>query len=84
MTRLDGGATAHLAADRGGDAAPLAADPDPELLCVIVAAIAPAAGLDPPQRFQLGDHRAQSVAVKGIAVQCLGVPAQTARRPLSR
>ena len=39
--RLDGGATPHLAADRSGDAAHLAADPDAELLCVIVAAVAP-------------------------------------------
>src|SRR5215469_3970106 len=38
--RLDYGAAAHLAADRGGDAADLAADPDAELLCVVVAAIA--------------------------------------------
>jgi hypothetical protein len=63
--RLDGGAAAHLAADRGGDAAHLAADPDAELLLVVVTAIAlidmDAAGLDPGQRFQLGDDRAQSV-----------------------
>src|SRR5262249_29139942 len=47
--RLDGGAAAHLAADRGGDAAhpgsgpgqALAADPDPERLGVLVAAVAP-------------------------------------------
>ena len=32
-----------------------------------------AAGLDPGQRFQLGDHRPQSVAVERISVQCLGV-----------
>jgi hypothetical protein len=32
---LDRGAAAHLAADRGGDAAHLAADPDPELLLPI-------------------------------------------------
>jgi hypothetical protein len=32
-----------------------------------------AAGLDPGQRFQLGDHRPQSVAIKGVAMQCLGV-----------
>jgi hypothetical protein len=49
--RLDGGAAAHLAADRGGDAAYLTTDPDAELLGVVVAAIAfvdvDAAGLDP-------------------------------------
>jgi hypothetical protein len=65
--RLDRGAAAHLAADRGGDAAHLAADSDAELLGVIVAAIAfvdvDAAGLDPGQRFQLGDDRSQGVAI---------------------
>jgi hypothetical protein len=44
---------------------------------VVVAAIAfvdvDAAGLDPGQRLQLRDHRSQGVAVKGIAVQPLGV-----------
>src|SRR5215471_21243377 len=77
--RLDRRAAAHLAADRSGDAAhpgsgpgrALAADPDAELLCVIVAAVAfvdvNAAGLDPGQRFQLGDHRPQSVAVERIS-----------------
>ena len=73
---MTGSTAAHLAADRGGDAAHLAADPDTEFL-VGVAAIAfvdvDAAGLDPGQRFQFGDHRSQSVAVKGIAVQCLGM-----------
>jgi hypothetical protein len=38
--RFDGGAPFHLAADRGGYPAYLAADPDSELLFVIVAAIA--------------------------------------------
>src|SRR5215469_18723710 len=75
--RLDSGAATHLAADRGGDAAHLAADPDAEFLGVVVAAIAfvdvDATGLDPGQRFQFRDDRPQSVAVEGIAVQCLGV-----------
>jgi hypothetical protein len=48
--RLDRGAVAHLAADRGGDAVHLAADPDAERVCVVVPAIAlvdmDAAGLD--------------------------------------
>ena len=39
--RLDGGAAFHLAADRLGDTANLAADPDPELVRMVVAAIAP-------------------------------------------
>jgi hypothetical protein len=32
-----------------------------------------AAGLDPGQRFQLGDHRRQSVTVERVAVQRFGV-----------
>jgi hypothetical protein len=44
---------------------------------VVVAAIAfvdvDAAGLDPGQRLQLGNDRAQSVAIKGIAVQRFGM-----------
>jgi hypothetical protein len=75
--RLDGGAATHLAADRGRDAAYLAADPDAELLGVVVAAIAfievNAAGLNAGQRLQLGNYRRQSVAVEGTAVQRLGV-----------
>ena len=38
--RLDRGTALHLAADRSGHPAHLAGDPDPELLFVIVAAIA--------------------------------------------
>src|SRR5262249_8179118 len=75
--RLDGGAAVHLEADRRGNPAHLAADPDAEPLCVVVAAIAfvdiDAPGLDPGQRFQLVDHWPQSVAVEGTTVQCLGV-----------
>ena len=37
---LDRGAALHLAADRAGRPADLAGDPDPELLLVIMAAIA--------------------------------------------
>jgi len=58
--RFDGGAAAHLAADRDGDAAHLSADPDAKLAGVVMAAIAfidvDAAGLDPGQRLQLGDR----------------------------
>jgi hypothetical protein len=58
---LDRGAATHLAADRGGDATHLGADPDAELLQVIVPAGAfvdmDAAGLDPGQRLQLGNGR---------------------------
>jgi hypothetical protein len=49
--RLDSDAATHLAADRGGDAAHLAADPDAEFLGMVMTAIAfvdvDAAGLDP-------------------------------------
>jgi hypothetical protein len=66
---LDRSAATHLAADRGGDAAHLAADSDAEFLGVVVAAVTfvdvDAAGLDPGQRFELGDHRSQGVAIKG-------------------
>src|SRR5207244_3629866 len=75
--RLDGGAPLHLAADRFGDPACLTADPDAELLFVIVAAIAlvdvDAAGLDAGLPLELGDDRAQRVAVERVAVQRLGM-----------
>ena len=61
----------------GGDPADLAGDPDPELVRVVVAAIAlvdmDAAGLDPGELFEIGDDRPQRVAVKRIAVQRLGM-----------
>ena len=51
--RLNRGTTTHLAADWRGDVLHLAADPDAELLGMVVAAIAfvdvDAAGLDPGQ-----------------------------------
>jgi len=75
--RLDGGAALDLTTDLGGHAACLAGNPDPELLFVIVAAIAlvdmDATGLDPGQLLQLGDDRPQRVAVKRVAIQRLGV-----------
>ena len=75
--RLDRGAALHLAADRSGHPAHLAGDPHPELLLVIVAAIAlvdvDAAGLDPGQFFEIDDDRPQRVAIERIAVQRLGV-----------
>ena len=73
--RLDRGAAAHLAADRRDDAAYLAADPDAELLSVVVAAIAfvdvNATGFHPVQRFQLGDHRPQGMSSKGLPCSAL-------------
>ena len=75
--RLDGSAAPHLAADRGGDPADLAGDPDPEPVRVIVAAIplvdVDAAGLDAGEFFQIGDDGAQRVAVIGIAMERLGM-----------
>ncbi len=58
--RLDGGTALHLAPDQSGHSADLAGDPDPELLLVIVAAIAlvdvDAAGFDPGQFFEVGER----------------------------
>ena len=66
--RLDRGTTFHLATDRSGDAAYLAADPDAERLFVIMAAIAlvdmDAARADPGLPLQFDNHRAEGVAVK--------------------
>lgn len=65
----------HLTAE-GSDTMSLAGDPDPELLCVIVAAITlvevDAASFDPGQLLQFGDHRPPCVTVKRNAVQALG------------
>jgi len=74
---LDRGSPPHLAADGGGDAAHLAADPDAELVWVVVAAIAlvdvDAPGLDAGHRLHVFDHRSERMAVEGVAVQRLGV-----------
>ena len=74
---LDGGPASHLAADGLGDPAHLARDPDPELVRVVVAAVAlvdvDAPNLDAGQLLHLGDNGAEGVAVVGIAVQRLGV-----------
>src|SRR5205823_14759127 len=75
--RLDRGAAFHLAADRAGHPARLAGDPHPELLFVVVAAIAlvdvDAAGLDPGQLFEVGADWAPRVAGGRGAVRGLGV-----------
>src|SRR5438045_9046722 len=74
---FDGGSPPHLAANGFGDAPNLAADPDAELLFVIVAAITlvdmDAASLNAGLLLQLGDHRPQRVAVERIAMQGFGV-----------
>lgn len=84
------GSTAAPRSFRGGrarHAAHLANDPDPEFVPMVVAAIAfvdiDAAGLDPAQLFEFGNHRPQGVAVEGVAVQRLR-GSQTGRPPLSR
>jgi hypothetical protein len=73
--RLDRGSAFHLSADGSGDAPHLAADPDPELVRMVVAAIAlvdmDAAGLDAGEPLQIGDDGTEGVAVEGIAVQRL-------------
>ena len=73
--RLDGSVAPHLAADRGGDPADLAGDPDPEPVRVIVAAIPlvdmDAAGLDASELLR--NDGAEGMAVIGVSVQRLGV-----------
>src|SRR5215471_10205782 len=75
--RLDRGTTFHLAADRSGDAAYLAADPDAELLFVIMATISlvdmDAARGDPGLPLQFRNHRAERVAIERVAVQRFAV-----------
>ena len=75
--RFDGSAAPHLAADRGGDPADLAGDPDPEPVRVIVAAITlvdvDAAGLDAGELLQIGDDGTEGMAIIRIAMQRLGV-----------
>src|SRR5579883_2476262 len=74
---LDCGPAAHLAANGGGDAAHLAADPDAELVRVVMAAITlvdmNAAGLDAGEFLHVLDHRSERMAVERVAVQRFGV-----------
>src|SRR3546814_2633442 len=67
---LDGGASFHLAADGLGDPAHLAGDPDPELVRMVVAAVAlvdvDAAGLDTGEPFHLGHDGTEGVAVPRV------------------
>ena len=75
--RFDGRSSLHLAPDGRRHPARLAADPDSELVRVIVAAITlvdmDAARLDAEEPGHLGENRAERVAVEGIAVQRLGM-----------
>jgi hypothetical protein len=70
-------AALHLAFDGGGGAADLAGDPDPELVRVIVPAIAlidvAAFDLDAGHALDVGDRGAEGVAVVRIAGQRPGV-----------
>jgi hypothetical protein len=74
---FDGGAPAHLAADGLGDTPDLAADPDLELVRIVVAAIAlvavDAADRDTCKLFKIGDDGAESMAIIWVAVQGLGM-----------
>ena len=85
---FDGGSPPHLAANGFGDALNLAADPDAELLFVIVAAITlvdmDAAGLNAGLLLQLGDDRPQRVAVERVAMQGFGVQHKLAAFGLGR
>src|SRR5437762_10913525 len=85
---FDGGSPPHLAANGFRDAPNLAADPDSELLFVIVAAITlvdmNAAGLNAGLLLQLGDHRPQRVAVERVAMQGFGVQHKLAAFGLGR
>ena len=80
--RLDGGAALHFAADGSGDAPDLAADPDPELVRMVVAAIAlidvGTARLDASELLHVGNHRTKRVAVERIAVEGLGMQHEVA------
>jgi hypothetical protein len=75
--RLDGGGALHVAADRDGDVADLAADPDAELVWMVVPAIAlvnvDAARLYTRKPSRIRDNRSERVAVIGVAVQRRGV-----------
>lgn len=63
--RLDGGATPHLATDRFGDTANLAADPDLEPVGIVVAAVAlvavDAARCNTCELFEVGDDGTERV-----------------------
>src|SRR5258707_10665924 len=80
------GSALHLAADGFGDVADLAADPNPELVRMIVAAIAlmDAAGLCPGQPPPNGDGQPAGVAPDRIALQPVGSGDKTAPPGLGR
>ena len=75
--RLDGSAAPHLTANRGGDPADLAGDPDPEPVRVIVAAAPLSTWMrlvsTPVSSSRPATNCAEGVSVAGISVQPLGV-----------
>ena len=74
---LNGGTTAHLAADGLGDAPDLATDPDLKPVGIVVAAIAlvamDATDRDACDLFKIGDDRTEGMAIVRAAVQRFGV-----------
>ena len=74
---LDGSSASHLAANDFCDAADLAANPDPEPVGIVVAAIAlvavDAADSNTCELFEISDDGTERVAVVRIAMQRLGM-----------
>jgi hypothetical protein len=74
---LDGSSASHLAANDFCDAADLAANPDPEPVGIVVAAIAlvavDAADRNTCELFEISDDGTERVAVVRIAMQRLGM-----------
>ena len=74
---LDGGSASYLAANDFCDAAALAADPDPEPVGIVVAAIAlvavDAADSNTCELFEISDDGTERVAVVRIAMQRLSM-----------
>jgi hypothetical protein len=78
--RLDGGAALHLALDGGGSAADLAGNPDPELVRMVVPAIAPGSSpgqalvdmtafdLDAGHALDIHDRGIEGMAVERVSV----------------
>jgi hypothetical protein len=85
--RLDGGSALHLAPDGGGGAADLAGDPDPELVGMVVAAIAlvdmDAAGFDAGEPLDLCHGRPQAITPRAAGWPAARLwPARPATLPL--
>ena len=74
---LDGSSASHLAANDFCDAADLAANPDPEPVGIVVAAIAlvavDSADSNTCELFEISDDGTERVAVVRIAMQRLGM-----------